>query len=145
MDLLGALYSFPDLKTEKERTRIMIFATDNDLKGTETVTLADACTLCNKYNVNLYAYCPTVEMNKYTSEEKINSYKQAVEQNAKGKFYTGDLDQMSSSIVDEIRDTKLSLLKTSKKTFITDHPEAFFISLLILFLILIVMEKRIRL
>lgn len=83
-------------------------------------------------------------MNQYTSEEKIASYKKSVE-NAKGKFYTGDLDKMTSSIVDEIKSTKTSLLKTSKKTYITDHPEIFFISVLVMFLILIIIEKRIRL
>lgn len=133
------------MKTDKERTRIIIFATDNDVSGTETVSLEDACILCKQYNVNLYAYCPTVEMNIYTSQEKIESYKKAVEQKAGGKFYTGNLDQMTSSIVQEIKETKTSLLKTSKKTYVTDHPEIIFISITILFVILIIIEKRIRL
>lgn len=51
----------------------------------------------------------------YTSNEKIASYKKAVEQNAGGKFYTGDLQKMTTSIVQEIKETKTSLLKTSKK------------------------------
>lgn len=83
-------------------------------------------------------------MNVYTSKEKIASYKKAVEQLAGGKFYTGDLDKMSSNIVNEIKETKISLLKTSKKTFITDHPEIFFIAIVILFAILIIIEKRIK-
>ena len=83
-------------------------------------------------------------MNIYTSKEKIASYKKAVEQLAGGKFYTGDLEKMSSSIVNEIKETKTSLMKTSKKTFVTDHPEKFFVSVVILFTILIIIEKRIR-
>lgn len=83
-------------------------------------------------------------MNKYTSKEKISSYRRAVEQLAGGKFFTGDLEKMSSNIINEIRDTKNSLLKTSKKTFITDHPEIFFISLVILYAMLIFIEKRIK-
>lgn len=133
------------MKTDKGRTRIIIFATDNDVAGTETVSLEDACILCNQYNVNLYAYCPTVEMNIYTSNEKIASYKKAVEDKAGGKFYTGDLNKMTTSIVQEIKETKTSLLKTSKKTYVTDHPETIFISIIILFFILIIIEKRIRL
>ena len=143
--LAGTIFSFPNLKKEKERTRILLFATDNDVAGTQTVTLEEACSLCEKYQINLYAYCPTVEMNEYTSKEKIASYKKAVEQNAKGKFYTGDLDKMSSSIVNEIKETKTSLLKTSKKTLVTDHPEIVFISITITFLILIIIEKRVKL
>ena len=142
---LGTLFSFPDLKIDKERTRIIIFATDNDVSGTETVSLEDACSLCKQYNVNLYAYCPTVKMNPYTSEEKIQSYKKAVEQNAKGKFYTGNLEKMIYNIVQEIKETKTSLLKTNKKTYVTDHPEIIFISITILFVILIIIEKRVRL
>ena len=66
MDQHGTIFSFPDLETDTERTRIIIFATDNDVSGQETVTLQDACILCKQYNKNLNAYCPTVEMNMYT-------------------------------------------------------------------------------
>ena len=144
MGQLGTLYSFPDIKTNKDRTRIIIFATDNDVSGTETVTLEEACTLCKKYNVNLYAYCPSVEMNVYTSKEKIANYKNAVEKNAEGKFYTGELEKMTSNIVNEIKETKTSLLKSSKKTYVTDHPEVLFIVIVLMFSILIIIEKIIK-
>ncbi len=143
--LAGTLYAFPDLKNDSERTRIIIFATDNDVQGTETITLSDACELCNQYKINVYAYCPTVEMNSHTSTEKIENYRIAIEQNAKGKFYTGDLTQMSQNIVNEIKETKKSLLKTTKKTYIIDHPNVFLISIIIIFTILIIIEKRIKL
>lgn len=143
--LAGTLFSFPDLKNDKDRTRIIIFATDNDVAGKETVSLTEACTLCKQYDVNLYAYCPSVEMNEYTSTQKIASYKKAVEENAGGKFYTGDLDKMTSNIVKEIKETKTSLLKTSKKTYVKDYPEIFLICTIIIFVILIIVEKRIRL
>ena len=97
MDWRGTIFSFPDVKEDHERTRIIIFATDNDVAGTEAVTLEDACKLCKQYGINLYAYCPTVEMNTYTSKEKIAAYRMAVEQLAGGKFYTGDLSKMSST------------------------------------------------
>lgn len=144
MDQLGTVFSFPNIKEDNERTRIIIFATDNAVSGTEAVSLEDACILCKKYGINLYAYCPTVEMNMYTSKEKIAEYKKAVEQSAEGKFYTGDLSTMSSNIVNEIKETKTSLLKTSKKTFVTDHPEIFFISVVILYAISVFIEKRIK-
>ena len=139
--LAGTLLSFPDLKTNTSRTRIILFATDNDVAGTETISLDDACSLCRKYNINIYAYCPSVEMNSYTSKTKIESYKKAIEEKAKGKFYTGDLANMSSNMVNEIRDTKTSLLKTSKKRLVIDHPNVFFVIALTLFLGLIVIEK----
>lgn len=106
--------------------------------------MEEACNLCKQYNINLYAYCPSTDMNIYASKEKIASYKKSVEESAKGKFYTGNLTQMASNIVNEIKETKVSLLKTSKKTYITDHPEIFFITIVTVFLILIIIEKRAR-
>lgn len=135
----------PEVKTNPDRTRIIIFATDNDVSGEEAVTLEDACSICKKYGINLYAYCPSVEMNKNTSKDKIEAYRNAVENNANGKFYTGDLDKMTSNIVNEIKETKTTLLKTGKKTLKIEQPKIFFICVLILFLIVIILEKRIRL
>ncbi len=57
--------------------KIIIFATDNDVAGTEIVTLEEVYKLCKQYNINIYIYCPSIEMNKYTSKEKIASYKKA--------------------------------------------------------------------
>ena len=143
-DWLGTVFSFPDVKENTNRTRIIIFTTDNAVTGTEAVSLEDACKLCKQYNINLYAYCPSIEMNSFTSKEKIASYKKATEQLAGGKFYTGDLENNISNIVYEIKETKKSLQKTSKKTFVTDHPEAFFICIVILYTNLIILEKRTR-
>lgn len=113
------------------------------MSGTEIVSLEESCTLCKQYGINLYAYCPTTDMNIYTSEEKISSYKKAVEENAEGKFYTGDLETMVTNIVQEIKETKTSLLKTSEKTYITDYPEILLIIVIIVYLILIIIERRV--
>ena len=51
---------------------------------------------------------------------------------------------MSSNIVNEIKDTKTSLLKSGKKTYVTDHPEILFGITLLLFSILIILEKIIK-
>ena len=49
---------------------------------------------------------------------------------------------MTTSIVNEIKETKTSLLKTNQKTYVTDYPEIFLITLVIIFTILIIIEKR---
>ncbi len=115
------------------------------MQGTQTVTLEDACILCKQYDIKVYAYCPTTEMNKYATTKDINSYKKAIEQNANGKFYTGNLEKMASTIVDEIHKTKATALKTNQKTYVTDHPEFLVTSVVILYFILIIIEKRIKL
>ena len=144
MDQPGTIYSFPDLKKDQERTRIIIFATDNAVAGTETLSLEEACSLCNQYKINVYAYCPTKEMNKYVTDTGIEDYKNAIEKNANGKFYTGDISKMSSNIMDEIKKTKISLLQTSEKRFIVDHPEIVVIITTICIFILIILEKWIK-
>ena len=114
------------------------------MAGTETITLDEACELCKKYNINIYAYCPSVDMNKYTSKEKIASYKKAIEKNAGGKFYTGELEKMTSNIVSEIKETKTSALKSSKKTYVTDHPEIIYVIIATMFVIIVILEKIIK-
>ena len=142
--LAGTLYSFPDLKTDKERTRIILFATDNALAGEETISLNDACKLCKQNNINLYAYCPTTDMNIYATKDVIEQYRTAVTQTAGGKFYLGDLDNMSTQIVKEIKETKTTLLNENKKTYIMDHPIVFFVILTVTIIVMIIIEKRIR-
>lgn len=141
--LAGTIFSFPDVKTNHERTRIIVFATDNYLAGTETITLDEAAQLCKKYNINLYAYCPTQSMNPYVTKEYLAGYRDSVSK-AGGKFYTGDLKQMTSQIVDEIKNTKKTELNTTKKTFINDHPETFVYLFTGLFVVLLIAEKRIK-
>ena len=82
-------------------------------------------------------------MNRYTSNDKILSYKNAVEKNADGKFYNGKLETLTN-IVNEIKETKTSLLKSNKKTYIKDHPEAVFIIIVTIFIILVIYEKIIK-
>ena len=143
-DWLGTIYSFPDLKKDQKRTRIIIFATDNDVAGTETLSLEESCSLCKQYKINVYAYCPTKEMNKYVTETSINDYKNAIEKKANGKFYTGEISKIAPNIMDEIKKTKISLMKTSEKKYIVDHPEFAFIIMTICILILIILEKWIK-
>lgn len=139
--LAGTVYSFPDIKTNSDRTRIIVFATDNCVEGQEIVTLDEACELCKQYNINLYAYGPSQDINSYVTKAKIQSYQTAVEQKAGGKFYTGDLTNMINKIVDEIKDTKKSLLESSKKTVIRDYPETYFIFLTVLIIALFICQK----
>ena len=142
--LAGTLYSFPDLKTDKDRTRIILFATDNALAGEETITLDNACKLCKQNNIKLYAYCPTTDMNMYATKDLIEDYKKSVTQTANGKFYLGDLDNMSTQMVKEIKETKTTLLDENKKTYIMDHPIVFFGIIVVTIIAMIIIEKRIR-
>lgn len=143
--LAGTVYSFPDIEKNKDRTRIIVFATDNDVQGKEVISLEDACTMCKEKGAILYAYCPSTSINKNATTTKISAYKDAIEKNASGNFYTGNLQETMSNIFEEIKNTKTSLLQTSKKTYETDNPEKIFIGIIIVFIIKTVIEKRIGL
>ena len=142
--MLGTIYSFPDLKEDIDRTRIIIFATDNAVDGKEIISLKDACKLCKQYGILVYAYCPTYKINAYVTDEGMNSYKNAIEIEANGNFYTGDLEKTILSIINEVKETKKSVLKTTKKTYINDYPTIPFIIILIIFINLSILEKRIK-
>ena len=142
--LMGAIYSFPDLKTDKTRTRVIMFATDNAVEGEETFSLEDTCDILNAYNISLYAYCPTEAMNKYAKSNVTSKYKSAVEKHAKGKFYMGDLDVAVTDMINEIKNTKATLLKTDKNVRVVDHPEVFLVITVVLNIIIVIIEKRLK-
>lgn len=83
-------------------------------------------------------------MNRYVTESGKDAYKNAIEKYANGKFYTGDISRMSSSIMDEIKNTKTSLMQTSEKKYTVDHPEIAFIIMLICVFCVVVLEKWIK-
>ena len=84
-------------------------------------------------------------MNFYVTKEGLENYKNAIETRAGGKFYTGNLKESVSSIVDEIKTTKTSLLENVKKTYVVDYPQIPLIIAIITIIILNILEKRIRL
>ena len=84
-------------------------------------------------------------MNMYVTESNTNKYKNAVEENAKGKFYKGEMNNISSNMVNEIKNTKTTALNKTTKTSVTDHPQIFLVLVILLFIILIIIEKRIML
>lgn len=51
---------------------------------------------------------------------------------------------MTSNIVNEIKETKTSLLKSSKKTYVTDHPEILYIIIVAMFFLVVIFEKIIK-
>ena len=84
-------------------------------------------------------------MNIFVNESNTEKYKKAVEENAKGKFYTGELNNVSSNMVNEIKNTKTTALNKTTKTSVTDHPQIFLVLVILLFISLIIIEKRIML
>lgn len=125
--LLGGLFSFP--KDSENRTKVIIFATDNDPNGDGYVTLQEAADYCTKKNVTVYGIGTKL---MYSSDKE--EMKRAVESTG-GKFYLEEDAGSFHSIVDEIESKSASLVEGKIITKEVESPERYFKYLVILFVI----------
>lgn len=136
--LVSALYNFPDLE-DKERSRIIIFTTDNDLNGEPLVTLSDAASLVKKHDVSLYVIVPDFT----TDEDKIEM--EDATKIANGNFYVSGNEENAKSIVKEIEEKEIIADENEEVKLVVDKPEILFILLLILISIINVYSVRSKL
>ena len=134
--LASCMFSFPDLRENPDRTRIIIFTTDNELNGVPIVTVKEATDLCVKYGVKVYAVSPS----HIVDEDHFKSY---IEKTG-GKYYRDTSSGVSRKLIDEIEKTETSVL-TVTKTYIYDHPVTVFIAMLATISVYIFMCKRMKL
>lgn len=111
--LAGCLYNFVDLKENKDRTRIIIMATDNDLYGDYYVSLEEASDLCKKNNVKVYGVAP-----EYVVEEA--QFKSCVEKTG-GKYYKYTSEAVLEQLITDIEKTDKSDLEMIE-TVMYDRP-----------------------
>ena len=100
--LAGCAYDFTD--AEEDRSRIIIFSTDNCLEGNPIVTLDVAADICKKKEITVYGV-GTKEMYDYDME----SMKAAVEKTG-GQFYLEEESGTFGQIVSEIEKASASLI-----------------------------------
>lgn len=134
--LATCVYSFPDLDTDKDRTRIIILSTDNDLAGTPLLTLDEAATIAKKKNVKIYGIATDTTTNK-NGQAFIEATKKTG-----GEYYKqGNL--AIKEIVKDIEKQSKSLIKDNTKTYQIDVPEWPFIILFIAIVILIFLDSKV--
>lgn len=102
--LATTVYDFPDLE-EKDRTRVIIFSTDNDLQGTPLVTLNQAADICKENNVVVYG----IGTSQMLEEDKAEM-KSAVTKTG-GTFYLQEESGTVEDIVKEIEKKGKNLVK----------------------------------
>lgn len=135
--LASALYSFPDLESNKERSRMIIFTTDNELNGEPYVTLEEATGLCKKNDVKVFAVSP-----KDVADE--DTFKNAVKSTG-GGYYKGTSSKAYDQLVADIKKTETSLAGIKQtETQITDQPEALFVWMLVCIGVYLVICKKVR-
>lgn len=134
--LASCLYSFPDLETNTERSRMIIFTTDNELNGEPYVTLEEAAGLCRKNDVKVFAIAP-----ENVTDESV--FKRAVESTG-GGYYKSTSSKSYDRLLADIKKTGTSAIKQTE-TVITDQPEALFIGLLVCVGIYFLLSRKVKL
>lgn len=137
--LASAIFSFPNL--EEERTRIIIFSTDNDDASNNgpIVTVPKAGQIAKDRGIIVYALCPELTQDKDKQE-----LRKAVETTG-GSLYTETSSETVSDIVEKIEKTKKTEIQGTKETKRIDKPEVPFIILCISICILFILNKKVKL
>lgn len=115
--LASCLYNFPDLEKNTERTRLIILASDNDIYGTQYVSLEEATDLCKKNNVKVYGIAPEEVV-------KEGEYIRCMEKTG-GSYYKYTSDKVLDDLVRDIEKTDTSVMN-KVDTVIYDKPEILF-------------------
>lgn len=134
--LASCINNFGDLK--EERTRIVIFSTDNELYGKEIVTLEEAGKMCKDRGITVFGIAPETIFGRNKTVMK-----DAIE--ATGGVYYTEGEKTVSDIVKSIEQRGKSLIKGNKEVKMTDKPEIPFIMLLISSFGLLVLNKKVNL
>lgn len=120
--LATCLYDFSDLDEDPERSRLILFVTDNDLNGPSIVSITEAGEMCAAHNVKVFALAPNFVVNEPT-------FRSAIECTGGAYFNTRDRHAIDD-IVERVGQTDVN---SSTTTYIseTDIPEAATVMLVI--------------
>ncbi len=131
--LAACVFSFPNL--EEDRSRIIIFSTDNDLQGKEYISLVDAGKLSKSKNITVYTIAPSITTSRFGKDLET------VANTTGGKYFVQGRGETIENIVNGIESQEKTLLKGNSKTVVIDYPEVPYILLLLGFVGLIVVDK----
>ncbi len=134
--LASCLYSFPDLKENTERSRLIVFTTDNELNGTPIVTVEEAAALCKKNDVKVFAVTPENIVDEASFAKAMNS--------TGGGFYEVSSSKVFDKLVSDIKKTDTSVME-DVKTVVTDQPQMLFICLLVFMGVYFVFSRKVKL
>lgn len=135
--LAAASYCFTS--DDPDRSRVIIFSTDNALEGDPLVTTAEAAEICKKNNVIVYGV-GTYLMEKVDEDEM----KKAVESTG-GKYYREDYSGSMKLIVEDIEKMSGALIGGTKEVRDVDLPETLFGWLLATSILFIVSARVLKL
>jgi len=143
--LASCVFDFPDLETDKERSRIIVLSTDDDVygpgndpdrsKAKQYIEVTEAAKLSKKNNIVVYTIAPND-----ISSKNSNTLKTAT-QITGGEYYIYGKGPTVENIVKQIESREKTKLEGNERTAIVDYPTIPFVILLIAFLALVIIEK----
>ncbi len=134
--LASCLYNFPDLEENPDRTRMIVFTTDNELNGEPMVTIDKAAELCESHDVKVYAIAPEYVTDEAVFRDLMN--------NTGGGYYNSKNKNAVKNIVRDIQKTEASEI-INTETIVVDYPEALFIGLLVSCGVYFIFSRRVKL
>ncbi len=135
--LASCITNFGNL--EEERTRVIIFSTDNELYGKELITLEEASVMCKERNITVFAVAPS------SIQKKDILGLKSVAEITGGEYYE-EGDKSSSNvdnIVKNIERKSKNLVKNQKNIEKIDKPELIEILLIVSVIGLFILDKKV--
>jgi len=131
--LASCLYSFPSLEDE-ERTRAIIMATDNAQENLSKplVELKEACELCRKNDVTVFAIFPDRETFDLGNNRDYDADKADLKKNIAvtgGEYYEQSANLTTRDIVRDIQKQEALEVDEITVTRVTDRPVGLIIAL----------------
>ncbi len=124
-------------KKDKERTKVIILTTDNEVQGTPLITLAEAGDYCKRNNIIIYGIGTKGIKNAMRTD-----FKAAIEKT--GGVYFDISNNSAKGVIKEINSLQASILDANRKVNRNDIPEALFIITFILAFIIFIIDWRMK-
>ena len=133
--LASCIYDFSNL--EDDRTKIIIFSTDNEVLGEEYINIEEAAKIAKKNKVKVYVFG-----NSNTTYENEQTLKKVANITG-GQYYRDDGKNGVKEVINSIEKEKKSALVTNTSSFLVDYPEIPFVILFITFTAYVFLDKKV--
>jgi Ca-activated chloride channel family protein len=129
-------------RSDEERSRSVVLATDNDINGTPIMTLDEAGAFAASRDVRVYGIDPSVT--KPGDSEDSAEFQRVVD-STDGEYFVLDSADTVPAIVDSIEATEAALVDDEPKSTVSDQPMLPAVLALVLLAGLLVVVWRARL
>lgn len=134
--LASCVFDFPELEEDKNRTRIIIFSTDNQLEGTPLVELKRAAEIAKEKNILVYGI-GTKSMENDDRQEMIEAI------NITGGRYYEHSNSTAESIIADIEATSKTVIRSHIQSRVIDMPQIPFVFLTVSFIGIVILGRRV--